>query len=570
MAITTILQAMRDKKLFGQWFDRNWLGKDTWRAWKVLLAAIFALPMDAAEREVFKKFTNRDDLPTEQVSEAFFICGRRSGKSLIAALIAVYLACFRTYEKILAPGEIGTVMIIASDKRQARVILGYINGFFDAVAMLSRMIESRTKESITLSNRVRIEVHTASFRSVRGYTVIAAILDEIAFFATGDSANPDEEIVNALRPAMATVPGALLLGISSPYARRGVLWQAFNEHYGKASAPALVWKAATREMNPTVSLATIALAYARDASAAGAEYGALFRSDIENFLTLEIVERCMRERHELPPLSDVNYIAFVDPSGGQSDSMTLAIAHLESDIGVLDALREVQAPFSPESAVTQFASDLKRYRVSTVVGDRYAGEWPREQFQKRGIEYRTAELTRSELYLELLPALMSGRVELLRNARLVAQLVSLERRTARSGKDSVDHAPGGHDDLANSVAGVMALVLADSAQLGLVEWMKSGGVERTLADIDTKLATVFASSKPAEPVAESLACPACASTQIQTLSPIERRCAQCGKQWWPNGAPEVARVGFKNLPSAGQAQMNSGAFHEARARFFRR
>jgi hypothetical protein len=30
----------------------------------------------------------------------------------------------------------------------------------------------------------------------------------------------------------------------------------------------------------------------------------------------------------------------------------------------------------------------------------------------------------------------------------------LERRTARGGKDSVDHAPGGRDDVANVVAGL--------------------------------------------------------------------------------------------------------------------
>lgn len=260
MAIKTILEAMADRKLFGQWFGTNWRGKDTWRRWRAFLAALFALPMDDDARAASKQFTGRDDLPTEQASEAWIIAGRRSGKSRIAALVAVYLAAFRDYAKVLAPGEVGTVMIIASDKRQARTVLSYVDAFFSEIPILSRMVVSRTKESITLANYIRIEVHTASFRSIRGYTVVAAVLDEIAFFQTGDSANPDDEIVAALRPAMATVPGALLLGISSPYAKRGVLWQMFREHYGKANAPALVWRAATREMNPTVSQVTIAAA----------------------------------------------------------------------------------------------------------------------------------------------------------------------------------------------------------------------------------------------------------------------------------------------------------------------
>jgi hypothetical protein len=315
--VKNILEAMRDKKLFANWFGTNWLGRDTWKTWRAFLAALFALPMDDDARVSYKQFTGRDDVPKEQANEAWLICGRRSGKSRIAALIAVFLAAFRDYSKILAPGEIGTVMVIAADRKQARTILSYIDAFFSQLPILSRMVEQRTKENILLTNRIRIEVHTASFRSIRGYTVVAAVLDEIAFFATGDSAEPDTEIVNALRPAMATVPGALLLGISSPYAKRGVLWQAFRDHYGKANAPALVWRAPTKEMNPTVSPVTIAAAYLRDSASARAEYGAEFRSDIETFLSVETIERSVRSgRVELPPLASISYFGFVDPSGG--------------------------------------------------------------------------------------------------------------------------------------------------------------------------------------------------------------------------------------------------------------
>jgi hypothetical protein len=36
----------------------------------------------------------------------------------------------------------------------------------------------------------------------------------------------------------------------------------------------------------------------------------------------------------------------------------------------------------------------------------------------------------------------------------------LERRVARSGRDSIDHAPGAHDDLANCVAGLCAAAIS--------------------------------------------------------------------------------------------------------------
>ena len=53
----------------------------------------------------------------------------------------------------------------------------------------------------------------------------------------------------------------------------------------------------------------------------------------------------------------------------------------------------------------------------------------------------------------MLPLLNGRRVELLDDDRVVNQICGLERRTARGGRDSVDHAPGAHDDLANAVLG---------------------------------------------------------------------------------------------------------------------
>jgi hypothetical protein len=122
---------------------------------------------------------------------------------------------------------------------------------------------------------------------------------------------------------------------------------------------------------------------------------------------------------------------------------------------VLDALQEFRPPFSPETVVADCVALLKIYKVHEAAGDRYAGEWPREQFGKLGVSYVVSEKTKSDIYRDALPLLNSGRVELLDHPRLVAQLLGLERRTARGGKDSIDHGPGAHDDLANAACGVL-------------------------------------------------------------------------------------------------------------------
>ena len=212
-------------------------------------------------------------------------------------------------------------------------------------------------------------------------------------------------------------------------------------------------------MNPTLDPQTIADAMEEDPAAASAEWLAEFRGDLEVYISRELVEAAVETGCRVrAPLSGFRYEAFVDPSGGAADSMTLGIAHREKDRAVLDCLVERRAPFSPEAVVEEFAAVLKSYRVSTVRGDRYGGSWPAESFQRHFIRYEPAEKTKSQIYNDFLPVLTSGRADLLDKSRLISQLAALERKTARGGRDSVDHPVGGSDDCANAVAGVLVNV----------------------------------------------------------------------------------------------------------------
>jgi hypothetical protein len=213
-------------------------------------------------------------------------------------------------------------------------------------------------------------------------------------------------------------------------------------------------------MNPSVPQTVIDEAIERDPANAAAEYGAQFRTDIESFVSREAIEAAViAGRYELPRSEDTCYFGFADPSGGSADSMTLAVAHMQGDRVVIDAIRERRPPFSPDDVVLEFVATLKSYGITTIHGDHYAGEWPAERFRVHGVRYEVAEKAKTALYQELLPLLNSRRLELLDNARLVAQLGSLERRVGRSGRDLIDHPPGMHDDIVNAVAGVVAEAL---------------------------------------------------------------------------------------------------------------
>jgi hypothetical protein len=195
----------------------------------------------------------------------------------------------------------------------------------------------------------------------------------------------------------------------------------------------------------------------------GAEYLSEWRRDIAAYVSREAVEAAVIPgRHQLPPAAGVQYAGFVDAAGGAgSDSMAVAIAHNDGELGerrILDAVYEWQPPFSPSEVTREAASLLQYYGITAVKGDRFGGDWPGEAFRQHGIEYEPAEKPKTGLYVEFLPILNSGRVELLDNKRLVAQLCGLERRSVRgSGRDVIDHGPGGHDDIANVTAGALTM-----------------------------------------------------------------------------------------------------------------
>jgi len=184
------MAACEDADVFGAWFRRP----ATWAAWFAFLRVLFGLPMSEADWALFRRCTGRDDRPSGGFREAWLVCGRRGGKSIMLALIAVYLATFYDWSAYLAPGERGTVMVmvIATDRKQARVIFRYLRAFITRVPMLAGLVEREAAEAIDLLNGVTLEIQTASYRATRGYAIVAALLDEAAYFRSDEgAANPD-------------------------------------------------------------------------------------------------------------------------------------------------------------------------------------------------------------------------------------------------------------------------------------------------------------------------------------------------------------------------------------------
>ena len=195
----------------------------------------------------------------------------------------------------------------------------------------------------------------------------------------------------------------------------------------------LIAQAASRDLNSTLSEAVIARALARDEPAARAEYLGQFRDDIAAFIDRERVLACVEPGViERPPVKGVRYVSFTDPSGGSSDSMVCAVGHLDDDLLVVDCVREITAPFDPESATEEIAQLLALYEIDETTGDRYSGQWCAQAFEKRGVRYEHAEQSCSQLYLEMLPRVNAKTIRLLDHPRAINQICLLSggRRAA--------------------------------------------------------------------------------------------------------------------------------------------
>ena len=424
------------------------------------------------DREVafFKSVAGDRDLPKGRVRELWIIAGRRSGKDSVASLIVAHAAALFDGGGKLRPGEMALCVGLGCGRDQARIVKNYTQGYFKDIPPLAAMITRETKNGIELSNSVEIAVGTNNFRAVRGRPILCAVLDEVAFYQDDDAANPDTEVYAALLPGMATLDG-MLIGISSPYAKSGLLYTKYRDHFGKSDNEVLVIKAPTRALNPTIDQGIIDRAMRDDPDAAAAEWMAEFRNDISGLISHEaIMATVIKGRLELLPVASNNYHCFVDAASGTAggDSFSMAIAHVDELTNkiALDLCREFRPPFLVDNCIAEVVETCRSYGVARVVGDKFSGDFLRQQFLVHELRYEASPRTKSEIYLSALPLINSNRIELLDDERTTKQALALERTVARgTGRETVDHPPGGHDDKFNAAAGAIVLAF-DQASRG--------------------------------------------------------------------------------------------------------
>ena len=107
----------------------------------------------------------------------------------------------------------------------------YTLAFLNNSPVLQKEIASTTRSEIRLKNGINIAIHANSFRSVRGRTLCACIFDEVSYWRDDTTATPDAEVYSAVLPALITTNG-MLIGISSPYRRLGLMYTKHKRFFG--------------------------------------------------------------------------------------------------------------------------------------------------------------------------------------------------------------------------------------------------------------------------------------------------------------------------------------------------
>lgn len=217
------------------------------------------------ERKTFAAISGGRVLPLKRVRELWCIIGRRGGKSRMAAALACYFALFVKHK--LAGGERGMVLVLAATTEQARVVFDYTLAFLNSSPVLQKEIASTTRSEIRLRNGIVIAIHANSFRGIRGRTLCACVFDEASWWRDDTTATPDTEVYTAVLPSLITTNG-MLVGISSPYRRVGLMHAKHKQYFGVASDDTLVVQGSTLTFNQTLDPEAIAAQQQADPTAA--------------------------------------------------------------------------------------------------------------------------------------------------------------------------------------------------------------------------------------------------------------------------------------------------------------
>jgi hypothetical protein len=430
-----------------------------------------------------------DNLFEDRINHAVWCLGRRSGKTLLAAVSAVYM-CFvldEQFKRRVRKGEKWYIITVANDLGQAKIALDNIRQLIIS-SPLAQEVVRETAFELEISNGCVFLAIPASARASRGKAVACIIFDEVAFSLDSDANRGARALFDALGPSIAQFGGfGKVLELSSPWITDGV----FYEHYQQAISgdyPGMkALKIPTWEINPNLPLECDFMQSARkkDPESFMVEFGAEFRRSNSVLVAPEIVDIAVnKERSILLPQRDLKgtYVLALDPAKGgkERDLYVACIVHYEGQRLVVDKFHAFDADFEIAgkmevniAKVEEWIKEHHRlYEFESIVLDQYNSAGTIQSLAK---DLPVSELTWSvstkmKAFSKMKELFNGGAIELYPHKEAIKQIKNLGVVYRSSGQWTVT---GGKDAAVDDYPFAMAAAILEATKDDNIDWLNS-------------------------------------------------------------------------------------------------
>lgn len=419
---------------------------------EVVLRVIYGLPLNEEQLKIYYRITkNRKEFEAGiEKEEAVLVLGARSGKSLIASIIALYEATRKKWAKYLNRGESGYIEVISTRQKQSEQIIGAnCLRLMENSYNLRGLIKDSTLSELTLKNDMKILSLPCNSTAGRGLPIFCLIFDEIGHFYT-EGVKADETIFNALRPRQAQFPGAKLILISTPAAKMGLLWNFYEQ--GFKIPTRLTAQAETLFMNPLVDQKFLQKEKKRDIDNYLREFDAQFAEKVEAFLSYDLVAGALKLAGDLSYKAEYQYYAGIDASGlAGRDKFALAITHKQDNNIYIDKVKAWDLK-DPDPIMKDIRELTGIYHINRVSIDKYAKGWVMNALEKIGLEVMI-RLSLAEIYVNIKSLMLGGRLYLPDNQGIKRAFLNTQAYYGRNNALSIAHERDseGHADEADAI-----------------------------------------------------------------------------------------------------------------------
>jgi hypothetical protein len=437
------------------------------------------------EIDIFEETTQKSYDPTKHANNLInamdLICGRRSGKTTLSAILSIFCAIKMNWLPFLSKTPSATVLVLSHTKDFSEDILDTIRSIIDNSPILYRLKDEKNKNTRSTFNlkvpfrdsngklvysRVTIRVGAASKRTTRGKAVCALLADEACFWGSDEnSKETDEEIFRAVRPSLLQFgKHSALFKLSSPAIKQGVVFDEYRKwqddelpgNYIVFKAPSWVW-------NSTLPISEFKKEWQLDAGGFDTEFRANFVDSISNFILPEFVDLCVQRGVTfLPPEprnSDITYTAAID-AAFKNDRFTFSLVGSNSQGKIKQYIMKAwegskKKPVQAFEVAQYIQKICREFGVGQVHADQFSFQPLKEIFEQYGITLIENTFTskfKQQIYYNLKKLIHNQNLDILDHAELASEIKQLQVEQTSTGTVRIGHPVGGHDDCVTSTA----------------------------------------------------------------------------------------------------------------------